>query len=167
MEVKQAVLDYIQLNAPSGATKELLITWLDQNKSSVEDISRQILDSHKSDSSVKLELTRDYFPTRSYSDLVLPCGVYDTARITLGSGRGRNWWCLLYPTLCYKDSFRAEVPDSSRESLSDLLSEEDYRALWAWSVPEKNTAKKPVVHVRSRLLELLLPQKAQSNLSGF
>lgn len=49
---------------------------------------------------VSLSLTRCYFPTRSYGRAVFPCGFYDAARIRLGSGRGHNWWCVLYPGLC-------------------------------------------------------------------
>ena len=41
-----------------------------------------------------------YFPTRKYSDYTLPAGEYDALKITIGSGEGRNWWCVIYPSVC-------------------------------------------------------------------
>ena len=49
---------------------------------------------------VKVELTRMYFTTRQYGDVTLPAGTYDAIRVTLGEGKGQNWWCVVYPPLC-------------------------------------------------------------------
>ncbi len=53
-------------------------------------------------SSVKL--TREYFPTRSYNGVVVDSGIYDALIIELGSGQGDNWWCVVYPPLCYLEA---------------------------------------------------------------
>ena len=45
-------------------------------------------------------LTREEFPTREYDTFSLPAGVYDSLRVTIGSGEGRNWWCVVFPSLC-------------------------------------------------------------------
>lgn len=50
--------------------------------------------------SVKAELTRMYFTTREYGDISLPAGIYDAVRVTIGSGEGKNWWCVIYPPIC-------------------------------------------------------------------
>ena len=109
---------------------------------------------------VQLELTRDYFPSKAYGDLVFPCGVYDAARITIGSGKGRNWWCVLYPSLCFVDSVHAVVPASSRRTLASQMSEADYHALLPRDAPQharEDTSqnKKPEIQIKSRLLELI------------
>lgn len=49
---------------------------------------------------VKVELTNMYFSTRQYDTVILPAGFYDALRITIGSGQGRNWWCVMFPALC-------------------------------------------------------------------
>ncbi len=50
--------------------------------------------------SVNAELTRMYFTTREYEDISLPAGIYDAVRVTIGSGKGKNWWCVIYPPIC-------------------------------------------------------------------
>ena len=49
---------------------------------------------------VNVELTRMYFTTRQYGEVTLPAGIYDAIRVTLGEGKGQNWWCVVYPPLC-------------------------------------------------------------------
>ena len=74
-------------------------------------------------------MTRSYFPTRVYDDVVIPCGVYDAARVTLGAGKGHNWWCVLYPRFCFVDAACREVPEESRALLYENLSQDDRLAL--------------------------------------
>lgn len=50
--------------------------------------------------SVKAEVTRMYFTTRQYDDISLPAGIYDAVRVTIGNGKGKNWWCVVYPPMC-------------------------------------------------------------------
>ena len=52
----------------------------------------------------EVKLTREYFPTRAYGDVVIGSGFYDALIINLGSGKGDNWWCVVYPPLCYLDA---------------------------------------------------------------
>ena len=86
--------------------------------------------------------------------MVFPCGTYDAVRITIGSGKGHNWWCVLYPSLCYTDAIHAVVPDSSKKTLSSLLAEDDYDALLSPLDRTKQPQQKPEVRVRFRLMDL-------------
>lgn len=61
--------------------------------------------------------------------MVFPCGTYEALQIKLGSAEGKNWWCVLYPPLCFSQSSYAVVPDSSKEILKEALEPEDYKAL--------------------------------------
>nr|WP_330406979.1 stage II sporulation protein R [Enterocloster bolteae] len=127
--VKGLVLDYIHGQVPEDTDKEQLKQWIESNKTSIETMAQDWLADQGASYPVKLELTRDYFPTKAYGDMVFPCGTYDAVRITIGSGKGHNWWCVLYPSLCYTDAIHAVVPDSSKKTLSSLLGEDDYDAL--------------------------------------
>ena len=55
--------------------------------------------------------------------------MYDAVEIRLGAGRGRNWWCVLYPELCFPDLTHAVVPEESKEKLTELLGKETYAQL--------------------------------------
>lgn len=150
--VKGLVLDYIHSQAPEDANKEELIQWIENNKTSIETISQDWLADQGADYPVKLEIATDYFPTKAYGDMVFPRGSYDAVRITIGKGKGHNWWCVLYPSLCYTDSIHAVVPESSKKVLSRLLTEEDYGALLPQDKRGPETAQ---VKVRFRLLDML------------
>lgn len=56
--------------------------------------------------------------------------MYDAVEIRLNEGRGRNWWCVLYPELCFSDLTHAVVPEESKEKLAELLGEDTYEQLW-------------------------------------
>lgn len=169
--VKGLVLDYIHSQVPGDAGKEDLKEWLGNNRTSIETMARNWLEDQGAPYPVKLELARDYFPTKAYGDMVFPCGTYDAVRITIGSGKGRNWWCVLYPALCYTDPLNAVVPDASRETLASLLEEDDYDALMSpqnrkqkeprdgrqkeqQKGRQDKQQKKPEIRVRFRLLDL-------------
>lgn len=159
MEVKGLVLDYVNENLGGSATKDETVSWLLDHKPDIETMAADYIRSQGKDYAVSLSLTRDYFPTKAYGDMVFPCGTYDAARITIGSGRGHNWWCVLYPPLCYVDSMNAVVPESSKQTLRTLIPDDDYQAL----LPENeragqqagNEKQKPQIRVKFRFLELL------------
>ncbi len=56
----------------------------------------------------------------------MPAGTYDALRVEIGSASGRNWWCVMFPPLCFVDVSSGVVPDSSKELLQNNMSEEDY-----------------------------------------
>lgn len=92
------------------------------------------------------ELTTEFFPIKQYGSLLLPPGEYRALRIVLDEGEGKNWWCMLYPSLCFTEGITATLPDEEKEELRGFLSEEEFDTLF--SAKEK----KPVF--RFRLVEL-------------
>lgn len=131
-------------NASLDDTKEYVLA----NKDSLEHEAEDYMKAEGYDYPAHMEVTECYFPTKTYGDMVFPCGTYDAVRVEIGKGKGHNWWCVLYPPLCFVDSTYAVVPDSSREILRESLDAADYQAL---------LKKQPEVHIRirSKFLELL------------
>ena len=131
-------------NASLDDTKEYVLA----NKDSLEQEAEDYMKAEGYDYPAHMEVTECYFPTKTYGDMVFPCGTYDAVRVEIGKGKGHNWWCVLYPPLCFVDSTYAVVPDSSREILRESLDAADYQAL---------LKKQPEGHIRirSKFLELL------------
>ena len=77
---------------------------------------------------VKAEITNMFFDTREYETVTLPAGCYDALRITIGEAEGHNWWCVMYPNLCFANSMY-EVDASSGEKLREVLEPEEYAAV--------------------------------------
>lgn len=129
--VRDILLHHIRNHAPQDADKPQLACWIMQHEKSLTQTAENWLSSQGCPSPVTLTLTRDYFPRKTYGNASFPCGTYDAVRVTIGNGKGRNWWCVLYPSLCFVSDTAAVVPDSSKKELAGLLAEEDYESLFA------------------------------------
>lgn len=77
------------------------------------------------------ELAHVQFPEKTYGDYTFPAGEYEALEVTLGKGGGHNWWCVLYPNLCFLDTTNAVVPDKGKKQLKQALTEEEYSKVTA------------------------------------
>lgn len=77
------------------------------------------------------EITSEFFPIKQYGSLLLPPGEYRALRILLGEGRGKNWWCMLYPSLCFTEGITASIAEEEKEKLRGFLSEDEFHTLFS------------------------------------
>lgn len=102
--VKTAVVEFLTPFVAQCTTKQSAEKMLKNNISSIEQVANEVLKnngfSYKSSARVKSE----NFPTRAYQNLTLDGGFYDALIINLGSGNGDNWWCVVYPPLCFVEN---------------------------------------------------------------
>ena len=132
------------LQSCPALSKEELSSYIISHRETLENQSNAYLAQKGCSYQAVIRVTKAYFPTKAYGDLVLPCGTYDTVQVQLGQARGRNWWCVLYPRLCYVDATHSILPESSRQELKLLLSDEDYTKLL------DDPAR---IHIRLKLLQ--------------
>lgn len=99
LHVRDAVLAYLDAACPAE-TKADALTWAAQHLFELQLTARHALAKLGVRAPVRVQLVNMYFPTRRYGSGTLPAGRYDAVRIELGTGAGRNWWCVLYPGLC-------------------------------------------------------------------
>lgn len=149
LEVKSLLIDTINKGLPEHAGKEETCTYIEEHQSELEQTAEAYMKRAGFDYKASVALTNCYFPTKAYGDVVLPCGNYDAARVTIGSGRGRNWWCVLYPQLCFVNASYGVVPEESKELLREALTPEEYDSI----LDTRNTKLK--VQVRFKLLDML------------
>lgn len=81
------------------------------------------------DYSVSAQVVRDEFPEKTYGDITFPAGWYKALRIEIGEAKGQNWWCVLYPNLCFMDAVHAVVPEEGKQELKNVLEEDTYRMI--------------------------------------
>lgn len=93
---------------------------------------------------VSVSLVREDFPEKTYGNLVFPAGVYDAVRIEIGEAKGHNWWCVLYPQMCYVDAAWGEPTDEGRERLQENLTPEEYAVVSA----AEQTNKAPKIKLK-------------------
>ncbi len=152
LEVRSLLLDYIRRAAPADGSKAELEGWLRDHKSRLRTLCETHLARQGAPASVSLALTKDHFPAKSYGGCVFPSGTYDALRVTIGSGQGHNWWCVLYPSLCIPEGSAGAFPDQSLRLLQELLSPEDYARLLSHA-PGGSAQTSSRIQLRSRLLK--------------
>ena len=99
LHVRDAVLAYLDAHCPAQ-TKADAQNWAARHLFELQLAARHALAALGSPAPVRVQLVNMYFGTRRYGSGTLPAGRYDALRIQIGSGSGRNWWCVLYPGLC-------------------------------------------------------------------
>lgn len=129
--VKDLLLEKIRDGAAAEqiAGKEELKAYILSESSTLETAAEDFIHSFGYDYGVHVGIETCRFPVRTYGDMTFPAGMYEAVRVTIGNGAGHNFWCVLYPSLCYTDSIHASMPEGSKETLKDLIPEDDFQAL--------------------------------------
>ncbi|MFS0783869.1 stage II sporulation protein R [Bacillus sp. 1P06AnD] len=106
-DLKRAIRDEVNANITTWV-KDL--TSIDKARSiikshvpDIQNIAKQHVAKAGSNQSVKVEFGKAKFPTKLYGQFLYPAGEYEAIVITLGAGEGANWWCVLFPPLCFLD----------------------------------------------------------------
>ncbi|WP_042463592.1 stage II sporulation protein R [Neobacillus dielmonensis] len=102
-KVRDAVNAQISLWVQDLSSMEKAKTVLQSKLPEIQGIAENVVREQGSDQSVKVEFGKVQFPTKLYGQFLYPAGEYQAILITLGKGEGANWWCVLYPPLCFLD----------------------------------------------------------------
>lgn len=76
------------------------------------------------------QITTTDFPEKTYGDYTFPAGEYEALEVTIGAGEGHNWWCVLYPNMCFRGSVYEVVEEDAKESLKEVLTPEEYQEVF-------------------------------------
>ena len=143
--VRQEILtefeDLLSTSYNVKETRQLITSELPEIQAHAEAVVRYL----GFDYPVQAQIEKAFFPTQVYGDLAFPPGVYEALQITIGDGTGRNWWCLMFPPLCFVDMTSTE---DGRQQLADTVSDESFRLL---THQEQNAS--PTMEVRFRVVE--------------
>ena len=121
-------------------TKEEALTLLRESLPFLNAYCNYVLSDYGAQKYASCTLGSHLFPYKTYGSYQFPAGVYDTLLVTIGSGRGSNWWCLAFPPLCFANEAFIDVPDSSSQMLFDLLDKDCYEAICLDKTSSNNQA---------------------------
>lgn len=128
LKVRDRILfDYSGIFRECSSIKETVKT-ADKNLRKIEASAKDELLKLGFDKDVTATLSSCSFPTKTYDNISLPAGKYTALNIKIGDGKGQNWWCVMYPPLCLTDGI-ISVPDTSKEKLKDVLSDNEYKLI--------------------------------------
>ena len=117
LKVRDRVLEYSKSLFVSARSKEEAESLISQNLDNITRVAQNELKYLGCGQNVKAEIKKMYFTTRYYDSYTLPSGMYDALRITIGSGKGHNWWCVMYPSICI--SAASEQDEKAKQALDD------------------------------------------------
>lgn len=131
IKVKNQVIDYLYPYLNNSKSLDESREIIKANMPEVKRIAEKVIKQNNYNYDVNLQLSRENFPEKSYGNIVLPQGNYEAFRIIIGSGQGKNWWCVMFPPLCFVDESKAEVEYDkveeriNSESKQDIVSESE------------------------------------------
>lgn len=117
LQVRDAVLEYCDFLSSAQNKKDAEET-ARKHKKEIENVASSVIKENGYEYSVKVEIGKSIFPTKTYENITLPAGRYDAVRILIGNASGKNWWCVMFPSLC--------LPAASNSTkLEDILNDEE------------------------------------------
>lgn len=127
--VKEEILSLLRERMREDETVTMAQQTIRDNLDEIEETASRYVRDRGYTYPVRAELGTCYFPVKEYGDLTFPAGEYKALKVNIGKSEGKNWWCVMYPTLCFVDSTYQVVPDESKERLKENLTEEEYDSL--------------------------------------
>ena len=144
--VRDKVIEYMSSISQNASSKEEVIKIAKANLDKIQAIASQTIRENGYTYSVNVEVGNFSFPSKRYGDITLPPGYYDALRIKIGKAEGQNWWCVMFPPLCFVDVTSGVVPDESKEIMKENLSKEEFDLI------SKNSNE---VKVKFKIVEVL------------
>ena len=137
LQVRDAVAEELQTILHGAETKAETEEILRENEPSIRAAALQTLRAGGSTDDITVTYGKASFEEKETGSYILPAGTYDALQINIGRAKGHNWWCMLYPSICFSDALRpvnedgesAEKVEKSRIPLQNLLSDAAYREI--------------------------------------
>lgn len=99
------------------------------NMDTIKKIAEEVIEDNSYDYKVNITLKMEQFPLKTYGDIILPPGKYEALLVEIGEAKGKNWWCVMFPPLCFVDVTHGVVPEETKETLKTILSDEEYDSI--------------------------------------
>ena len=100
LQVKDAIVSYLQPIMEKLPSKEEALSYLRNNVDAIEQFANQVLDKLGVSERAVVTVAPEAFDSREYDTFSLPSGIYDALKIRIGEAEGKNWWCVVFPNLC-------------------------------------------------------------------
>lgn len=131
MKVKEEAISYLNKNMPELENAEETQEWIRMHTDEIEAAGADVIRREGYEYTVSAAVTTCWFPEKTYGDVTFPQGNYKALRIEIGEAKGQNWWCVLYPGLCFMNAANAVVPEEGKQKLKNVLTEEEYAYITA------------------------------------
>ena len=125
-KVRDNLIEYMNSLCKDVTSKEEAIKISKLHEEDFLNIANNTIKENGYSYPVTIEFGNFSFPTKDYGDISLPAGYYDALRIKIGEAKGQNWWCVMFPPLCFVNVSSGIVPEESKELIKQEFNDEEY-----------------------------------------
>ena len=146
LKVRDNIIEYMNSLSYINLSKEDAIKLTNENLDKIKEIAENTIIQSGYNYTVDVEIGNFYFPTKHYANVSLPAGYYDALRIKIGKAEGENWWCSLFPPLCFTDISSGVIDTDNLNALEENLSKDEFEII---------TGNNEKITFKFKLVELL------------
>jgi len=148
LKVRDSVLKYVSPKLEECKSIEQSRQIINKEDKNIKKIAQNIVNKNGFKYSVATTMSQEDFPVKTYGNITLPQGQYEAYRIVIGNGSGQNWWCVMFPPLCFVDITKGDVSfDKTESEMKQVLSDDEYNLV-------DNTVNSKKIVVKFKLLEM-------------
>ncbi|MDU1321405.1 MAG: stage II sporulation protein R [Clostridium botulinum] len=130
LKVKDEIIKYMMPKLDESNSIDESRKILKENDKEIKKIAENIINKNGYKYSVNTYLGQEQFPIKTYGNITLPQGQYEAYKIVIGNGQGQNWWCVMFPPLCFVDVTKGEVSTKETEQkMKKVLKEEELKSI--------------------------------------
>lgn len=145
-KVRDKLIEYMNTLTNDMNSKEEVIEIAKAHSEDFKEIAKNVVKESGYDYDVNVEIGNFSFPTKTYGDISFPAGFYDALKVEIGKAEGQNWWCVMFPPLCFVDVTSGVVPEESKENLQENLGNEEYELI-------SDTENSSILNVKFKIIE--------------
>lgn len=157
--VRNAVVEYMRERMGSLGNKTAAKEYVGSHTSELETVANSVLSREGFTETARVSVGKFAFPTKRYANVILPAGYYDAVKIDIGKAEGENWWCVMFPPLCFVDDSKGEMDEEYMNVLKEELSEEEVDMILS-----SDSEKDIPVEIKFRIVEIF--QDSKMKLAG-
>ena len=150
LKVRDKIIEYMNTLTSNSSDKKDVISMVNNHLDSFKEIALNTIKENGYNYDVNIEIGNFHFPTKSYGDISFPAGNYDALKIEIGDAIGQNWWCVLFPPLCFLNSSTGVVPDDSKNTLKENINSESYEIISEGNNSNDNTSD---IKIKFKIIE--------------
>ena len=129
LAVRDAVLDYLNDVLPENVNVVQTENFIENHLKNIRQVAEETLARRDCSDPVQAQLVQDDFPEKTYGDCTFPAGTYEALRISIGRAEGHNWWCMIYPGLCFNGESGFSISEENKTLLKGVLTEEEFQTV--------------------------------------
>ena len=129
LAVRDTVLDYLNDVLPENMNVVQTENFIENHLKNIRQVAEETLAQRDCSDPVQAQLVQDDFPEKTYGDCTFPAGTYEALRISIGRAEGHNWWCMIYPGLCFNGESGFSISEENKTLLRGVLTEEEFQTV--------------------------------------